>query len=86
MLAISQNTTCYCAQRDREKLMALINKGAASLSVKLPGVLLHWVTEERRLSAPSIASQTEVRFEAVLPRTKGQVTVPAYTAVLLAWR
>ena len=82
-LATSQNVTCYYAQRDHEKLLALINKGSASLSVKLPGELAHRVPEERRLSAPSIASQTEVRFEAVPPATKGQVTVPAYTAVLL---
>jgi hypothetical protein len=85
-LATSQNVTCYYARRDHEKLLALINKGAASLSVKLPRELAHRVTEERHLSAPSIASRTDVRFEAVPPRTKGQVTVPAYTAVLLAWR
>ncbi len=85
-LATSQNVTCYYAQRKHEKLLGLINKGADSISVKLPGALGHRVTEERRLSAPSITSQTEVRFEAVPPGTKGQVTVPAYTAVLLAWR
>ena len=85
-LTTSQNVTCYYAQRDHEKLLALVNKGEASLSVKLPRELAHRVTEERHLSAPSIASRTEVRFEAVLPRTRGQVTVPAYTAVLLAWR
>ncbi|MGB6687442.1 MAG: SDR family NAD(P)-dependent oxidoreductase [Terracidiphilus sp.] len=85
-LATQQNVTCYYAKREREKLMALINKGAASLSVKLPGELPHRVTEERHLFAPSIASRTDVRFEAVPPRTKEQITVPAYTAVLLAWR
>ena len=85
-LTTSQNVTCYYARRDHEKLLALINKGEASLSVKLPRDLAHRVTEERHLSAPSIASRTEVRFDAVLPRTKGQVTVPAYSAVLLAWR
>jgi hypothetical protein len=85
-LASSQNVTCYYAQRDHEKLLGLINKGAASLSVKLPAELAHRVTEERHLSAPSLASRTEVQFEAVPPRTKGLVTVPAYTAVLLTWR
>jgi hypothetical protein len=85
-LATPQSVTCYYAQRDHEKLLALINKGAASLSVKLPHELAHRVTEERHLSAPSIASQTEVRFEAVPPRTKGLVSVPAYRAVFLAWR
>ncbi len=85
-LATAQNVTCYYAQRDHEKLLALINKGAASMSVKLPGELAHRVTEERHLSAPFIASRIEVRFEAVPLRTKGQLTVPAYTAVLLAWR
>jgi hypothetical protein len=85
-LATTQNVTCYYAQREHEKLLALINKGAGSLSVKLPRELAHRVTEERHLSASSIASKTEVRFEVVRSRTKGQVTVPAYTAVLLAWR
>jgi hypothetical protein len=56
------------------------------MSVKLPGELAHRVTEERHLSAPSITSRIEIRFEAVPPATKGQVTVAAYTAVLLAWR
>jgi hypothetical protein len=86
MLATTQNVTCYYARRDHEKLLALINKGADSLSVKLPRELAHRATEERHLSAPSIASRTEVRFEAVPTRSKGQVNVPAYTAVLLAWR
>ncbi|MGB6688873.1 MAG: hypothetical protein WBE76_13640 [Terracidiphilus sp.] len=85
-LATHQNVTCYYARREREKLLALINKGTASLSVKLPGELPHRVTKERHLFAPSIASRTDVRFEAVPPRTKEQITVPAYTAVLLAWR
>ena len=85
-LATSQNVTCYYAQRDHEKLLALINKGETSIPIKLPRELTHRVSEERHLSAPSIASRTEVRFEAVPPRTKGQITVPAYSAVLLAWR
>ena len=85
-LGTQQNVTCYYAKREREKLLALINKGAPSLSVKLPVELPHRVTEERHLFAPSIASRTDVRFEAVPPRTKEQITVPAYTAVLLAWR
>jgi hypothetical protein len=85
-LATTQNVTCYYAQRVHEKLLALINKSAVSLSVKFPAELGHRVTEERHLSASSLASRTEVRFEAVPPRTKGQVTVPAYTAVLLSWR
>jgi hypothetical protein len=85
-LATSQNVTCYYAQRGHEKMLALINKGGTSLSVKLPRELAHRVTEERHLSAPSIASRTEVRFEAVPPRTKSQVTVPAYAAILLTWR
>jgi hypothetical protein len=85
-LATSQNVTCYYAQRSHEKLLALINKGADPISVKLPGPLAHRVSEERHLFAPSITSRTEVRFEAVPDRTKGRATVPAYTAVLLAWR
>jgi hypothetical protein len=85
-LGTQQNVTCYYAKREREKLLALINKGAPSLSVKLPVELPHRVTEERHLFAPSIASRTDVRFEAVPSRTKEQITVPAYTAVLLAWR
>jgi hypothetical protein len=85
-LATAQNITCFYAQRDHEKLLALINEGAAAMSVKLPGELAHRVPEERHLSAPSITSRTEIRFEAVPPATKGQVTVAAYTAVLQAWR
>src|ERR1700683_371379 len=48
-LATSQNVTCYYAQRKHEKLLALINKGADSISVKLPKALAHRVTEERHL-------------------------------------
>ncbi len=68
-MATSQNVTCYYAQRDHEKLVALINKSAASLSVKLPRELAHPATEELHLSTPSIASRTEVRLEAVPPRS-----------------
>jgi hypothetical protein len=85
-LATSKNVTCYYAQRKHEKLLGLINKGADPISVKLPGALAHRVTEERHLSAPSIASLTDVRFEAVPSGAKGRVTVPAYTGVLLTWR
>ena len=85
-LATSQNVTSYYAERGREKLLGLINKGAGSLSVKLPGPLTHPASEARQLSAPSLASKAEVRFEPVPLRTKGDVTVPAYSAVLLSWR
>ena len=86
MLATSQNVTSYYAERGHEKLLALINKGASSISVNLPGPLTHPAHEARQLSAPSLASQTGVRFDAVRPGPKGQAIVPAYTAVLLSWR
>ena len=74
-LATSQNVACHHTQRYHERLLALINKGEASMSVKLPRELAHRVTEEQHLSAPSIASRTEVQFEPIPLRTKGQVTV-----------
>jgi hypothetical protein len=85
-LTTSQNVTCYYAQRGHEKLLALINKDAGSMTVKLPRSLAHRVTEERHLSAPSLAARTEARFQAVPPGVKGQAIVPPYTAVLLTWR
>ena len=84
-LATSQNVASYYAERDHERLLGLINKSAGSISVKLPASLSHPVREARQLSAPSLASQTGVRFEAVPPGAKGHVTVPAYSAVLLSW-
>jgi hypothetical protein len=86
VLVTAQNVTCYYAERKHEKLLALINKSADLITVKLPKALGHRATQERHLSAPSLASRTEVRFETVPPGTRGQVTVPAYTAVLLSWR
>ena len=84
-LATSQNVTSYYGERGQEKLLGFINKGAGSISVTLPKPLSRPATKERQLSAPSIASQTGVRFDAVSPPARGHVTVPAYTAVLLSW-
>ena len=85
-LATSQNVTSYYAERGHEQLLALINKGAGSISIRMPEPLARPASEAQQLSAPSPASQTGVRFEAVPPAAKGHITVPAYTAVLLSWR
>jgi hypothetical protein len=68
-------------------MLGLINKGAGSITVKLPAKLAkHRASAERRLRAPSLAAQTGIRFEEVPPGAKGTVAVPPYMTVLLTWQ
>jgi hypothetical protein len=83
----SENVRSYYAQRGHQTMLGLINKGAGSITVKLPAELAkHRASAERRFRAPSLAAQTGIRFEEVPPRAKGAVVVPPYTAVLLTWQ
>jgi hypothetical protein len=84
-LATSQNVTSYYARRDHETLLSLINKGAASITIKLLGPLAHRAKKELRLTGPSLAAHTGIRLEAVPPSGRGRVIVPPYSAVLLSW-
>ena len=86
-LDTSENVRSYYAQRGHQTMLGLINKGAGSITVKLPAELAkHRASAERRLRAPSLAAQTRIRFEEVPPGARGTVVVPPYTAVLLTWQ
>ena len=56
-LDTSENVRSYYAQRGRQTMLGLINKGAGSITVKLPAELAkHRASSERRLRAPSLAA------------------------------
>jgi hypothetical protein len=83
----TENVRSYFARRGCQSILGLINKGERSITVKLPPELARRrVDAERCLRAPSLAAQTDIRFEEVPPVTNGFVAVPPYTAVLLTWR
>jgi hypothetical protein len=86
-LDTSENVRSYYVRRGHQTMFGLINKGAGSVTVKLPAELAkHHPSEERRLRAPSLAARTDIRFEEVQSGARGTVVVPPYTAVLLTWR
>jgi hypothetical protein len=61
-------------------MLGLINKSAGSVAVKLPAELAkHHASAERRLTAPSLAARTDIRFEEVPSGARGTV-VPPYMA------
>jgi hypothetical protein len=80
------NLTAYFGRRGTHSLLALINKGEHDTVVDLPDpVRQRKVTMEMRLTGPSLNALTGCSLVKRESRVRANVTVPAYSAVLLKW-
>jgi hypothetical protein len=81
------NLTAWLAHRGDERQLALINKDAASVKVRLP-----WTRDGRhaslcvRLNGPALDARQGVRLAEVAAPFGNSVLVEGYTALLIRWQ
>jgi hypothetical protein len=82
----SGNLTTYFGRREKQSLLALINKDARDIEVHLPAPLLrHKVKTEMRLTGPALNALTGINLTEHKSNVHKSVIVPAYSATLLKW-